>query len=292
MKNKSILITGASGQFGQILSRYLEDKNYKVYKHSFKKKINHRYSCDLSDINNTLRLFKKINFDYLINLVANTDIKDNESNFLKSFKQNTLSLYNIISAKKKLNKKFFTIHFSTDHLYNSDGKNNEKQKKIFLSNNYSLNKYVSEKIALEDKNTIVLRTNFFGKSLLKKGLFEWGFNSLKKNKKILGFSDIFFSPLSMQTLCEIIFKLLKHKKNGLFNLGSNKGMSKYNFLKKLAFYCKFDNKLINRIKYSKFKKDKSIRPNKMVMDVKKFEKNFNIKLPNLEDELRKEVSRV
>ena len=66
--------------------------------------------------------------------------------------------------------------------------------------------------------------------------------------------------------------------NGVYNLGSNNGISKYKlillFSKKLNIYQK---KLLNKSKINDFYKTQRTRYNRM--NVTNFEKKFHIKLP-------------
>ena len=89
----------------------------------------------------------------------------------------------------------------------------------------------------------------------------------------------------MKTLSEIILKILNTNVNGIYNLGSKKGMSKYDFGIELAKLYSYDVSLIKMINLE----DKQLiakRPFDMRMDVSKFENKFNISLPNLIDEIK------
>ena len=84
---------------------------------------------------------------------------------------------------------------------------------------------------------------------------------------------------------EILLKIIKLKKPGIYNFGSNKGISKSEFAK---FVIKLKKFKINykEIKYEN-KKNLIKRPKNMVMNVKKFEKTFKLKLPNIRKEIYK-----
>ena len=72
---------------------------------------------------------------------------------------------NICEGIKLCKFKIKLIHFSTDQMYTNEKINSEKNSKI--KNYYTLSKIKSEKLAMS-VNAIVIRTNFFGKSLTKK----------------------------------------------------------------------------------------------------------------------------
>ena len=76
---------------------------------------------------------------------------------------------------------------------------------------------------------------------------------LKRIKKIYLADDILFNPLSFQTLKKVILKVLKKRVNGIFNVGSKKGFSKYKF--GVVFAKKLNLNLANiiRVKYKDIK---------------------------------------
>jgi dTDP-4-dehydrorhamnose reductase len=111
-------------------------------------------------------------------------------------------------------------------------------------------------------------------------------------KKFYLFKDVYFNPLRIDTICKIIKDIILEKKfkiKGVYNLGSKGFMSKSDFAiyfaKKIKIYKKnYSLKEINSVLKIK-------RPNNMIMDVKKFEKKFNIKLPKIKDEIINEAKK-
>ena len=98
--------------------------------------------------------------------------------------------------------------------------------------------------------------------------------------------DIQFSPLSIKSLCDILNTILVRRIDGKYNIGSKIGFSKYKFGIKFAKKLNLDLKLINKVTYKDInffaKRNKDMR-----MKVNKFEKKFNIYLPNLDNEIKK-----
>ena len=72
----------------------------------------------------------------------------------------------------------------------------------------------------------------------------------------------------------------------MYNLGSNRGLSKYSFSIKFAKNSKIFNKNFTILKSKDF--FKVSRPNYMIMNCNKFERSYKIKLPNLIDEIKQE----
>ena len=132
--------------------------------------------------------------------------------------------------------------------YNNFSSNFEE--KISYVNYYTKSKLMAEEVCLKVNSTI-LRTNFVGKSKNKKRISfsDWIYLSLKMKKDIILADDIKFSPLSLKSLSNIIKLVIKKKFNGIYNVGSHKGYSKFNFAIKFAKKMQLDTKNIIKVKY-------------------------------------------
>lgn len=278
MKNK-IGILGANGFLAQNLSKRLNKNKYYLIG-----KKNSNLYCDYSKIEEIKKVIKKYRFDFIINCVGYTNIDNVEVEKELCFKLNVLTVHNIVQAIKESNHKPFLIHFSTDHLYNKKGNSTEENLQII--NYYALSKYYSEFFASQVKS-IILRTNFFGHSYhrTKKSFSDWIINQLSNKNIINSFNDIYFNPLSFDTLAYLIELIILKKIPGIFNVGSNKGFSKDQFIKKLCKYKSFNNELINTKNSKNF--FRVARPRDMRMNIQKFEKTYKVKLPFLIDEIKK-----
>ena len=275
-----VLIVGSTGLLGLHLVSFLKNKKYRIYK--FK---NNKYN-DLSKKSFCKIFFKKNKFDIIINLAAITDVDYCEKNKKHALKVNFNLCKNIYSFSKINNYDIFFINLSTDQFYNNFKENFENVNRIY--NYYTKTKHLTENY-MKNKNAVILRTNFFGKSLnqkKRKSFTDQIYDNLKINKYINMSDDILFNPVSIETLCKIIFILMKKKTKGLFNVGSNGGLSKYKFAVNFATRLKLDKKLINKVKMKDInfiaKRSKDMR-----MQNKLFEKMFKYKFNSLKFEINK-----
>ena len=104
------------------------------------------------------------------------------------------------------------------------------------------------------------------------------------------FKDIVFNPVRIDTLGNIIYKIIKKKqlKNyGIYNIGSKGKISKSNFGIFFAKTLKIYNN--NEIVCNSSEILKVKRPRNMSMNTKKFEKKFNVRLPNIKKEIINEI---
>lgn len=286
---KKILILGSSGTLGRCLFNNLKKKNKYIVLHNglIRRKFDLSYQFQIA------KLLNKTKPDLIINCSAIINIDYCERYKKKSKKINVETLNHIFFLKKKLNLDFKLIQISTDQMYNRSNCLASSEK----SKTYILNEYTKQKIECENlcnKNkALILRLNYFAYE--KNNLFYWIVNSIKKNKKVYFFKDVYFNPLSLTSLSNIISQIAKKKIqgkfDGVYNLGSKDFISKSEFAiyinKKLKKY-RFNN--YNVVLSNKF--FKTNRPKNMRMNTNKFEKIFRIKLPYIKKELNTYIRKV
>jgi dTDP-4-dehydrorhamnose reductase len=281
----NILILGSSGLLGRELFEFLKSyKKIKIIHNGLEKR--------KFNINNKSKLKKLIldsNPSLIINASGMTNIDSCEKDKNYSYKINVSTVKNIFKIKKKFELNFFFIQFSTDQLYDNNRKvSNKESEKTYINNEYTKQKLAVEKICLRE-NATIFRTNFFGRSKYKNSFDQWVFKSFVSKKNFFLFIDQYFSPLRIKTICKIIKHIIIRKKyvKGIFNLGSNNGLSKIEFSKIFAkkkliynnYFIPAEINIICDVKRSK----------NMLLNVKKFEKIFQIKLPKLLNEINSEI---
>ena len=266
-----VLILGSSGLLGKRLSIYLKNLGYVVFEPSREIFKNEILSKNLFD----LIVSEKIKI--VINLVANTNVDDCEHNPLKAYQSNVQTLEKFIDTFYKT--KVHLIQISSDQVYFGEGPHSEENPNP--CNVYGITKYLSELVALKT-NATILRTNFTGKSFLKSrySFSDWIVNSLRNQKKINLFSDIYFSPLSIEKLCYYINFVIKTDIRGVYNLGSRDSISKSDFGCELIKYLGLDLDLVTITKSDHFER-KAKRPKDMSLNVNKFENDFKLILPTI-----------
>ena len=273
------LIIGSSGMLGEVLKKVFINESIEFITHD-RTKENNTY-IDEKNYKKELDL-KLITYKpkIIINLVAKTDILECEKNPQKAFQVNVDILKHLVVNIDK--NKTHLIHISTDQVYSGIGPHTEKV--VDPCNVYAITKYTSELIA-KQVNSTILRTNFVGRSLIKKrlSLSDWVIDSfLKTKKKFTLYKDIRFSPLHSNFLCKIISKISSKQISGTFNLGSKNSISKADFALALAKKLNLRNDYVEINSY--LNQNNAVkRPLDMSLDIKKFEKKFKIYLPTIEE---------
>ncbi|PSU50929.1 hypothetical protein C9J12_02890 [Photobacterium frigidiphilum] len=271
---KKVVIVGSNGLLGSSLLKVLADK-YEVT--TITRKSEHSdYQVDMTSLNLSQSVLSDISPDFIINLAALTNVDTCECDINLAYLVNTKIAENIACFSKKHNT--FIIHISTDHLYNQ---NNATEQDVEICNSYAMTKYCAER-SYNPNNSIVLRTNFFGKSHSESslGLCNTIYKQAQEGIELKLFNDVYFSPLSIITLCDVINVCLRERIPGVFNVGSKNGMSKEQFLRYFLIKAGVEN-----LKYKSISVDdvclKTPRPKDMRMNVSLFERTYKYNLPKL-----------
>lgn len=280
---KKILILGSSGILGKALYRSLKNKKKIKLFHTGLKNRN----INLENKVQLKKLILSIYPDLIINCAAYTNIEECEKNIKISKKINVEIVKQIFNLKLQKKMKFDFIQFSTDLFYNKKKDNSSKEdSRIYLINNYCKHKREAEKICIKNK-ALIFRTNFFGKSVSKKGSFsDWIYKVFRKNKNFYLFNDVYFNPLRINTIVKIILLIINDKKiklNGIYNLGSKDAIYKNEFAILFAKKTKIFHRNYTNINVNKLLGVK--RSTNMYMNVNKFENKFKYKLPNIKSEI-------
>lgn len=278
----SVLVLGSSGLLGSELvsGQYLN--KYKIISQSQKSFTD--FNVDLQDFEQVYKMLDEVRPDSIINLVGLTDVDYCEKFPSEAYNLNVKTVENLVNAIQKCSSNSFLVQVSTDQVYDGGGLCSEKN--INPSNYYAFSKYCGELIAAQT-NSVILRTNFFGKSkaLSRNSLTDWLYRELNETNDIKVFEDVWFNPLSIYNLCKMIELAVEKKINGVFNLGSNNAMTKAEFAFHFAKALNLSTSKMKKIKVSNAKFLYAHRPKNMIMDLTKFEKDYNFKLPKLIEEI-------
>ncbi len=279
-----ILFIGASGLMGSYLLPILKSNNYNIV--TLGRSGENDYICDILDVDSLVEILDFLKPEIILNLAALTDVDECESNPDKSFQINVQAINNMVDWIISSRSNTHLIQVSTDHVYDGLGPHSESNPTI--TNYYAFSKYTAELSAMRVPSTII-RTNFFGKSTCpgRESFTDWIVSRIKSEEHFSLFNDVFFSPLSMQTLSEMLCLVIEKKPSGIYNLGSKSGMSKSDFA--VLFAKKLNLNFINAdiVSIDKTSFMKTYRPRDMRMNVDKFEEYLDVELPNLEDEVDK-----
>ena len=281
----SCLVLGGTGLLGNHFVTILKKKKIRVFKHGKSKPS--EFNFELSDKKKLVKILKKYKPKTIINCAALTNVDLCNENFGMAYKNNVLSVRSLIDSIKTSKINPHLTYISTDQVYNNRSITRPSKESDFtISNNYGKSKFFGE-IEMKNYNkSLIIRTNFFGESKLKyrKSFSDWLIINAQKKNKIFLAKNIFFNPIHLNYLTELVLELIKKNYTGVFNVGSKDCISKYEFakliLQKKGMISKYLNGYVNSI-------EKNKRPNGTFMDIKKLKNKLNIKMPSLRDSINR-----
>ena len=279
---RRVLVTGASGMLGQTLVPVLRAGGFDVVAHGQANGMD--VAADLTDAAATQTLLDHVKPEAIVNLVALTNVDQCEERPHLAYCLNVLTV-ETLAAWIVRNRPSHLIQISTDQVY--DGAGPHRETAVTIANTYALSKYAGELAALNAGAT-VLRTNFFGPGGLSEraSFSDWLIRKFRSHEAFISFDDVFFSPLSMETLSRMLIPVVHRSIPGVFNLGSHGGLSKAAFAAALAGHLGLDLSAMRRGTVSEVKL-KAARPRDMRMDSHLFEVTFGVALPRLLTEIER-----
>lgn len=179
------------------------------------------------------------------------------------------------------------IYISTDSVF--DGKDRKlysESDQVAPINEYAKSKYVGEVYTARYSNNLILRTNIYGLNIQNKKSFgEWVVGALKNGETINMFDDIYFSPILVNDLANIIDRCIIENLSGLYHVCATGQISKYEFGIKVKEIFDIDSGKINR-STSEIMNFKAKRPKNMGMSNLKIRQKLGIDIRTPEQSIR------
>ena len=231
-KQKKLLILGGSSLLAYLWVKEVNNI-YEIYITKHKSCINYMgietIEIDLFSRNSLERILDSYDIDIVLNCIGLTNVEACEKKPFEAFRINSQLPGIIAKACNSTNTKL--IHISTDHLFDDQNILHSEEDEVRLINVYAKSKYEGElKVLNNCQSCIICRTNFFGYGPAHKNSFsDWIEESAKNNQEIVLFTDVFFTPVSGINLAFYAHKLLENNFSGIFNISSDKKISKFDF---------------------------------------------------------------
>jgi dTDP-4-dehydrorhamnose reductase len=243
-----ILITGASGLLGLNLALEAVRSRHQVFgvvnSHRLATGAFHVSCVDLLAPGALERLLEEVRPDWVIHCAALAVVDACDADPGLARKLNSELPGNLANLVARGGARL--VHISTDAVFDGlRGDYTEADMPNPLSI-YAQTKLAGER-AVADANpeAIIARVNLFGWSLSgKRSLAEFFFYHLQDKEPVQGFTDVFFCPLLVNDLAQILLNMLQAGLSGLYHVVSSQGVSKYDFGVALARRFGLDETLI------------------------------------------------
>ena len=217
-KNKTLLVTGGTGSFGNaVLEQFLkfnlkeirifsrDEKKQDDMRRSYKNKKVNFYLGDVRDRSSVDIAMKDV--DYVFHAAALKQVPSCEFYPLEAINTNIIGANNVISSAIKNNVKK-AIFLSTD-------------KAVYPINAMGMSKALMEKLViarsrdLENKNTVICATRYGNVMASRGSVIPLFFSQIKKNKQLtITNSNMTRFLMSLEESVELVLEAFKNGKNG------------------------------------------------------------------------------
>jgi dTDP-4-dehydrorhamnose reductase len=182
--------------------------------------------------------------DVIIHTAAIARTNECQKNRELCYNTNVLSTKNLLSVYDPV--KF--VLFSTYAVYNTTDGNCNESAPTSPTNYYIETKLLSEQITSASRNAIIFRPSvIFGYTMIdrvSKNYFMQLLDNLRNKRIMQSPVDQFFNPVHVDQVCQIVRTAIEQDIAGVFNIGSNEQVSKFDFNKQIMRRFGFDEKYL------------------------------------------------
>jgi UDP-4-amino-4,6-dideoxy-N-acetyl-beta-L-altrosamine transaminase/dTDP-4-dehydrorhamnose reductase len=284
---ESILITGGSGLLA-LNWAIAQRKKYSVILGINRRNIElagvKSIQLPIESVDSIVESLNNIKPKFLIHTAGITSVEKCESDPDLAHYVNVELSKNVTEACIKTGVKL--VYISTDHLFSGRTSRLSELDKPNPKNVYGETKAEAEKYIVDKcPNALIVRTNFFGWGLKHRESFsDRIINSLRNKKAITLFKDVYYTPILIETLSNIVHELCDSEEQGIYNVVGDDRISKLDFGYKIARHFSLDTNLI--IPESISKKENLVqRPHDMSLSNSKLCKFLGRNIGDLESQL-------
>lgn len=199
---------------------------------------------DLSTADGATRLLDCIEPDWVLNCAAMANVDACERDPEAATRINTEVPRALASACRKAGVRL--VHISTDAVFDGADGDYEETDEAVPVNVYGRSKLAGERAVLEElPDALVARTNLVGLSAGgKTGIADWIIGELEAGRRICGFTDVIVTPLLANDLAALLFAMMDARLTGLYHVGGQGPLSKFDVAVRLARDLGLDEALI------------------------------------------------
>jgi dTDP-4-dehydrorhamnose reductase len=249
MKKSKILITGGSGLlalnwFISVRDRY--DVVLVFHERIFSVSLATTCVLDLRSPDSIREAIHYYKPKYVVHAAGLTNVEKCETNADMAYLTNVVLASNVASACKSCN--IPLVHISTDHLFSGKNALASEGEVIMPLNIYAKTKAEAETIISRVyPEALIVRTNFYGwGTCYRESFSDFILNFLRGGTSNSLFGDVFYTPILIEQLVNLVEELLARNAFGVFNLVGSERLTKYDFGLKLAEVFELNPELIQR----------------------------------------------
>ena len=172
------------------------------------------------------------------------------------------------------------VHISTDAVFDGIHGNYSETDLPNPLGVYAKTKLTGEDLVKDNNLDAIIAVNFYGCSVTgHRSLSEFFLNNLLRKKPMMGFTDVYFCPLLVNDLVDILLDMVTADLKGIFHTLSSESLTKYDFGSRIANRFNLDQNLIKPVSVmeSELKATRSLNLN---LQTQKLSSVLNRSLPD------------
>lgn len=279
---KRLLVTGASGLLGLHLALHEKERRAVcgvVNRQALAEPPFQVVQADLTEEGTAEKIIEQFKPDLMVHCAAMADIDACEKNPEKAAVVNGEVPGRL--ARLAGESGFQFIHISTDAVFDGERGDYSESDAVNPLSVYAATKLAGEQsVTAENPQALIARVNFYGWSLSgRRSLAEFFYNNLKEGRQVNGFTDVFFCPLMVADLCDILMEMAAVGLSGLYHVVSPQAVAKYEFGRRIAGLFGFDPDLVRPISVNESGLAARRSP-RLTLLPDKLQKDLRIELPD------------
>lgn len=198
----------------------------------------------LESVEHLVRTFDEAQISMVVHAAGFTSVEECEAKPDMARHINVDLAGNVAKACAKLGLPL--IHISTDHLFSGEMPLLTETSPIMPVNVYGRTKAEAELQVLEAHPlALLIRTNFYGLGTsYRRSFSDVIIESLRSGKDLNLFTDVFYTPILVETVARAVHELIELKTSGIVNVVGDERISKYEFGIRIAEEFGLDSGLI------------------------------------------------
>lgn len=246
-----LLVTGASGLLGINLALMAAERGYEVTgwtnQNGLRSAPFATQSVDLLKFDQITPRLDEFEPDLIIHCAAMANLELAAKEPKMAHELNGVVPGILATEAKRLNAKF--IHISTDAVFDGFRGDYAETDRPNPQNAYAYSKLEGEKaVYTANPEAIVARVVFYGWSLGgQRSLSEFFYSHLLAEQPVKGYTDMFFTPLYVGHLADILLQMGDTNLNGTWHVFGSESLSKYAFGVSLAQEFGLDETLVSPV---------------------------------------------
>jgi dTDP-4-dehydrorhamnose reductase len=197
-------------------------------------------SVDLTDASKTRDVISSLKPSSIIHCAALTDVDWCEDHQSEAEQVNSRASGVLAEIACRLSARF--LYISTDSVFDGKRGSYSETDEPAPLNFYARSKLMGEQeVCRLNSSALIARVNIYGWNVQNKpSLAEWVLLQLAQGKDVPGFTDVFFNPILVNELAELLLTMVDCDLTGIYHAVGSERISKYEFARRVATTFGFD----------------------------------------------------